>query len=155
MRSLSCWSKRRRRSYSFRSVLLADHGPWDLPLVGYEVLQVTFAFPIDIVVYGRAGACGLIRLAGGFEFTQHGRGTSSLDASQQSWEELTPVLSLRHDRVASAHVSDPGNLVVQFESGRRIEAAPEPMYENWEISGPGFQLIALPDGGVAPFPNGT
>jgi hypothetical protein len=136
-------------------VPLAEHGRWDLPLADYEVLQVTFAFPIDIVIYGEGGEAGLIRLAGGFEFTQQRQGVGSFDASQQPWEELTPVLSLRHDRVRSARVSEPGNLVVEFESGRRMKAGSTPMYENWEISGPGFQLIALPTSGVALFRDGT
>ncbi len=57
------------------------------------------------------------------------------------------MLSLRHDRIAPATADERGRLIVGFDSGRVIEAGPDASYENWEISGPGFQLIATP--GVA------
>jgi hypothetical protein len=44
-------------------------------------------------------------------------------------------------------------LTVAFVSGRRIEAGPVDGYENWQVTGPGFQLIAMPGGEVAVFGN--
>lgn len=133
---------------------LAANGPWDLPISGYEVLQITFAYPVDIVAYGDGGATACMRVEGEFQFSNAKGGQSCLDASGEHWEELTPLLSLRHDRVATAHASETGRLRVEFASGSRIEAGPSEMYENWQISGPGFQVVALPGGGVAVFPNG-
>jgi Family of unknown function (DUF6188) len=132
-------------------VAVTAEGPWDLPIQGYEVLQTTFAYPLDIVVYGDAGTTGIIRLAGRFDFVEAGQQRHSLDASGERWQDLTPVLCLRHDRVASARATESGDLTVRFESGSLIEAGPSEMYENWEVSGPGFQLIALPSGSVAVF----
>jgi len=132
-------------------VSLPDEGPWELPIEGYEVLMVTFAFPIDIVAYGDAGACAQIRLAGEFRLTEPGRAARFFDASKQPWEELTAVLSLRRDRIKSAIAGMDAQLNVVFDSGVLIEAGPDGSYENWEISGPGFQLIATPGGGVAVF----
>jgi hypothetical protein len=42
-------------------------------------------------------------------------------------------------------------LTVEFGSGRRIEAGPVDQYEKWQVTGPGFQLISMPSGGVAVF----
>lgn len=39
-------------------------GPWDLPLEGLEVLEITFANPVDIVAYGDAGVDAMIRFEG-------------------------------------------------------------------------------------------
>lgn len=128
----------------------AENGPGDLPVSGYEVLEVTFAYPLYIRAYGDGGTACTISLSGSFEFIDLG-GHPVLDASRQPWEELTSVLGLRHDRLESAHVTQTGELAVTFATGRRIQAGPTPMYENWEISGDGFQLIAMPDGGVAVF----
>jgi Family of unknown function (DUF6188) len=129
-------------------VALAERGPWDLPIRGFVVLHVTFAFRLDIVAYGDEGATATIILAGRFEFTHDGQRVS-LDAAGQPWEALTPVLGLRHDPVSSAQASEDGQLIVDFESGSRIEAGPDEMYENWDVSGPGFRLIAMPGGDVA------
>jgi Family of unknown function (DUF6188) len=98
-------------------VAVTAEGPWDLPIQGYEVLQTTFAYPLDIVVYGDAGTTGIIRLEGRFEFVEPGQQRHSLDASGERWQDLTPVLCLRHDRVASARATESGDLTVRFESG--------------------------------------
>ena len=133
------------------SMTVSAKGPWDLPIQGYEVLQITLAFLVDVVAYGDGGATATIRFEGDFRFTEPGRESQFLDVSEQRWEDLTAVLSLRHDRVQSARVSESGQLVVEFASGRGLEAGPNQAYENWEVSGPGFQLIASPGGGVAVF----
>lgn len=128
----------------------ADKGPWELPVGGYEVLEITFGYSLSIQAHGDDGAICTISLEGAFEFidteAQH-----ALDVSRQPWSELTPVLGLRRDRLESAHATQAGDLAVAFATGRRIQAGPTPMYENWNLSGPGFELIAMPGGGVAVF----
>lgn len=74
----------------------------------------------------------------------------------QAWEDLAPIFALRHDRIGSAiATASDARLEIQFASGRRILAGPDPNYENWEVSGPGFRLISRPGGGgVAYFREG-
>jgi hypothetical protein len=131
---------------------LPAHGWWTLPIRGYEVLQVTFAYPIDVVAYGDGGASAIIRFEGPFELTDATGRTHRLDASKQAWPDLAVVLSLRHDRVVEADASeDEATLRVSFASGSLLTAGPIPQYESWQVTAPGFQLIARPGGGVAHF----
>jgi len=127
------------------------HGPWNLPIVGFEVLNVTFGFMIDITACGDAGATSSLRLEGPFELTDPDRGTVRLDASGDAWEDLAAVLALRHERIAAATAisTDASTLRVQFSSGCVLSAGPHPQYENWEIHGPGFMLVCTPGGGIA------
>ena len=69
----------------------ASSGPWDLPLEGVEVLQVTFADPIDIGAYGDGGVDAMIRFDGTFQYVESDVAASDLDASKDSWEDLTLV----------------------------------------------------------------
>jgi len=133
---------------------LPENGPWTLPIDGYDVLQITFAYPIDVVAYGDGGVSAAIRLEQGFDIHDPD-GVRHFDASAQPWEELAGVLALRHDRIAHATATeDDAKLRIEFESGRVLTAGPHPRYENWAVTGEGFQLIAMPGGGVAHFPNG-
>jgi hypothetical protein len=126
-----------------------------LPVAGYEVLQVTFAFPLDLVADRDGGATCTIRLAGRFDFTDTHQHKFKLDAAEDRWEDLTAVLCLRHDRLKSVRASQTGDLVIEFDSGCHIEAGPSDHYENWQVTGLGFMLIASPGGGVFVFPNGS
>jgi hypothetical protein len=132
-------------------VILNPEGPWDIPVDGFEVLQVTFAYPVDIVTYGPDGETVTIRIEGAFEFVDSEGTNRRFDASKNSWEELSVVLALRHDHLRSVHADETGALTVEFKSGRRIEASCTPGYENWQISGREFSLISLPGDGVAVF----
>ena len=136
-------------------------GDWDLPIVGFEVSHITIgATDVDIAAYGNGGGRSedgrtivaphtQIRLEGQFELAFADDDRIRLDPSTQAWEQLTAVLSLRRDRISSALVNaNSARLEVQFISGRRILAGPDALYENWEISGPGFRFIAGPGGGA-------
>ena len=71
-----------------------------------------------------------------------------LDAANQSWEELTPVLALRHDALSSVTATEDAQLSVRFGSGRTLSAeADGTPYEHWEVTFPGGKLIALPGDG--------
>jgi Family of unknown function (DUF6188) len=122
-------------------------GRWELPVEGFEVLGVEFGFPIDIVTYGDGGVSTRIQFGGSFEFSEPDGEVHRLSASDQSWEELAVVLSLRHDYIKSAIATAAAQLRLEFVSGRCLSAGPDPDYENWQISGPEFNLIALPGNG--------
>ena len=130
---------------------MKSSGPWDLPLHGFEVLQITFAYPIDIVTYGDGSIVAIIRFEGPFRYLDGDETAHDLDASKDSWEALSVVLALRHDRLQTVTADPAAELTVEFASGRRIEGGPVHMYENWQVTGPGFQLIAMPGGDVAVF----
>jgi hypothetical protein len=119
-------------------------GPWRLPVEGWDVLTVIFAFQIDIIAYGGGPTC-TIRLAGAFQLSESDGRVHNLDAEQQAWEELAPVLSLRHDKIASLTATDDAHLLVEFASGRTLSAEADGRpYEHWEINAPGTKIIALP-----------
>lgn len=133
---------------------LPTEGPWTLPVADYEVLQVTFAYPLDIVAYGEEAASLLIRVESAFRLEHPDATSQDFDVSKEPWEALTPVLALRHDRVGSAVARSDGTMTISFASGRRISSWPDPNYENWQLTGPGFMLICTPGGEVAVFENG-
>ena len=126
-----------------------------MPVVGFELLAVTFAYVLDIVAYGEEGVALLIRVENRFRF-DHPDGTSrEFDVSSDPWEALAPVLALRHDGLHSALARPDGTMAVQFASGHRISAWPHPDYESWRLTGPGFKLICGPGGEVQFFNNGS
>ena len=60
------------------------------------------------------------------------------------------LLALRHDRITEAIATEEDAQVrIAFASGCSLSARPDPDYENWQVTGPGFQLISMPGGGVA------
>jgi hypothetical protein len=136
------------------SMVLPANGPWTLPIEGFEVLQITFAYPIDVVTYGDGGVSATIRFEARFDFADDD-GVHAMDAARQSWDELALLLALRHDRITEAVATeDDAQVRIAFASGRLLTAGPDPHYENWQVTGPGFQLISTPGGGVAHFSNG-
>lgn len=91
------------------------------------------------------GEVRIIRLAGSFSLSDPDSQVIDLDASEQPWEELTPVLVLRHDKLTSLIVTDDAQLTVKFASGHTVTAeADERPYEHWEVTAPGIKLIARP-----------
>jgi hypothetical protein len=96
-------------------------GPWELPLAGLEVGRLTFGLPIDVYLYGEGGSAQL-RLPGPFEFQVPGDESRTVDPETHGWEEMTELLSLRHDRVTVATAWKDARLRVDFSSGRVISA---------------------------------
>ena len=120
-------------------------GPWTLPVEGWDILTVIFAFQIDIIAYGDGGPTCTIRLAGAFQLSELDGQVHNLDAEQQSWEDLTPVLSLRHDKIASATATEDAHLLVRFAGGRTLTAEADGRpYEHWQIDVPGIKLYCSP-----------
>jgi hypothetical protein len=119
------------------------------------VSSLVFAHPIDIVAYGDGGASVQIRLQAELDFAQPRRRVSHLGGDDASWNVFAVLFVLRFDRIASASATEEdAQLPVEFESGRVPTAGPDPHYEKWEATGPGFQLISTPGGGVAHYSNG-
>jgi hypothetical protein len=88
-----------------------------------------------------------ISLPGDFDFADRTGAEHALNG-EASWESLTPLLSLRHDRIASAVADRKGWLVVLFESGAKLEVGPNGQHENWQLMGPGrILIVGLPSGG--------
>jgi hypothetical protein len=126
---------------------LSAEGPWELPVNGHEVLQVTFAFPIDVIAYGDGGASTSIRFEGAFDYGEPDGEIQHLNAANQPWEHLAVLLALRRDRLKNATASVDGQLQITLATGRTLTAGPDHNYENWAIWGAGYHLIALPGGG--------
>lgn len=127
-----------------RVMSLPARGPWRLPVEGWDVLTIMFAFQIDIIAYGEGPTC-TIRLGGAFQLLGPEGHVHELDAEQHPWEELTPVLSLRHDKIASVNATEDARLLVRFNSGRTLSAEADGRpYEHWQVDAPGIKLIALP-----------
>lgn len=66
---------------------------------------------------------------------------------------LAPVLGVVHRAVQRIEVSLDGVLMIELADGGRVESAPDPAFENWELILPdGAMYVGLPGGGVASFP---
>ena len=126
---------------------------WDLPIVGYEVATVEFSGRIGVIAYGSRSEgerfAPSVGLYFGGRFVLHDQdGTiHSLDATMP-WDQLTPLLALRHKTVVSAAADAGSHIDVTFDDGSSLAAGPQPPYENWELVGPrGLNLVAMPSGG--------
>jgi hypothetical protein len=121
--------------------------PWELPVSGFEVLTITFRSELHVVAYGDRGESISIGLGGSFRFRDAAGREAHLDG-EGPWAQLTPVLDLRHVRIAQATADAETHLRVEFDGGQALEAGPDPAYENWRTMGPGdVELIAPPGGG--------
>lgn len=141
-----------------------DSGPWTLPIEGFSVNSITFGGLIDIVAYGEGGGrskddtiipapSANVRFESEFQLIDRTGDAVRLNPSRQNWEDLTPLFALRRDRVEHAVATADGRLEIRFESGRVVLAEPDSNYENWAVTGAGFELISMPGGGVARFPS--
>jgi hypothetical protein len=123
------------------------------PVVGFEVLHVNFGFQVFVTAYGdraedeKEVPTTTVTLAGPFVLLDPFGHEHRLNA-EDPWQSLTPLFTLRHDRIASAVADRKGWLMVQFDSGAKLEVGPTGMYENWQLSGPqGVLIVGLPSGG--------
>jgi hypothetical protein len=124
---------------------LADEPPWNLPVAGFEVARVEFAYPFDIIAAATAARRFKVQINGRFEYRNDAGQTTTLDVEHDAWRDLTPLLALREDKVARAHVSQSSVLTVEFTSGRQITVRPtHDRYEAWEANGPGFKVVDGP-----------
>jgi hypothetical protein len=131
---------------------LQAHGPWTLPIEGFEVYAITFGGLIDVLSAGAEGARAKIRFESAFRFGEPGESPLELNPATDSWQDLAVIMTLRHDRIVAAVATEADAcLRVEFESGRLLTAEPDPRYENWAVTAPDFQLISRPGGGVAHF----
>jgi hypothetical protein len=141
-----------------RSDMNIDTGgeQWDLPIVGFEVLEVWFSGEAYLIVYGNRADSALteapharLSLGGSFSLVEPDGRRCSLDATGP-WEALVPLLSLRHAAIESAITDRDGHLEVRFEPGFVLAVEPQPRYEAWGMSGPASLILACPPGGGDP-----
>lgn len=135
---------------------LTDRGLyWDLPIIGFEVLQVLFSGRLAISAYGQAftgeaAPTTQISLGGPFVYVTPESEELHLDASGD-WQYLTPMLGLRGARIVQAQAGHESNLLITFENPLvALIVVPDAKYENWEISGPGRLNLVSPPGGGDP-----
>jgi hypothetical protein len=121
-------------------------GPWDLPIVGFEVGRITFGPDVDLVL-DRDDENAQIGLSGPFEFRDTDGSVLRLDPSTQPWEEIGVLLRLLHDRVASATATNDSSLHMSFESGRALSNSAHPDVESWDVTGEDYKIIGMPGGG--------
>jgi hypothetical protein len=75
--------------------------------------------------------------------------------SSQEPIAYAPLLSLLGEAVSRVEISNGGNLTIEFTSGGRIEVAPDPKYEAWELDGLGrLIVVCIPGGGEPAIFNG-
>jgi len=132
-----------------------DRPYWDLPIIGFEVLEVMFSGRLAVFAYGEGGSPGdpaprtQIALGGPFIFVTPGGEQQHLDGGGD-WQNLTGLLCLRGSRVETAQAARDGGLIITFDNLAGLVAAPDAKYENWEISGPGRLNLVSPPGGGDP-----
>jgi hypothetical protein len=130
----------------------SDEG-WTSPVAGFEVIEVRFSGRVYVTAYGKRAegekeAPNTDIAVGGASTFVDRSGTKHSLSAVEPWESLVPLLSLRHDRIASAVADRTGWLTVRFDSGARLEVGPDGHYENWELVGPdGILIVGLPSGG--------
>jgi len=128
-------------------------GGWTAPVVGFEVIEVSFSGQVYVTAYGKRAddeeeAPRTTLSLGGDFFLVDGSGAQHQLSAEGPWEALTPLLALRHDHIASAVADRSGWLVVRFESGAKLAVGPNGQYENWQLMGPnGILIVGLPSGG--------
>jgi len=69
----------------------------------------------------------------------------AMDPADRS--QLGPLLDVYPDQLESAEIDAGGTLRLSFARGGQIRVPPDPMYEAWQIVGPGTRLIVCPPGG--------
>lgn len=139
-----------------RMDLDSDAEIWQLPIIGFEVLEVWFSGELYLTAYGdRAGkredAAPITRIRLGGPFTYQAEdGTDHRIVGDGPWSEAIPLLDLRRAKITEATADRHGNLALRFSNGSAIFAAPDPQYENWGLSGPGRLSLYAPPGGGDP-----
>ena len=135
-----------------RDVSESEEG-WTAPVVGFTVIDVRFGGQVYVTAYGKRAddeqeaPSTTISLGGDFILKDRSGAEYQLNGGGQ-WESLTPLFSLRHDRIASAVADRKGWLFVGFHSGAKLEVGPDGQYENWQVMGPnGILIVGLPSGG--------
>lgn len=134
-----------------------DAGPWQLPIVGFEIGDVWFSWGLYLIGYGepmpgeRMASRTQVRFGGALVHRTAGGQDVQIDAAGP-WHSATSLLDLRHARItaATATATLDGRLRLSCSDGSRLEADPDSRYENWEISGPGKLNLVCPPGGGDP-----
>ena len=129
-----------------------DFGGLDIPIVGFEIVEVWFSGRTYLIAYGQ-GELGVreaprrqIALGSKFRLSARGASPVRLDAGGD-WADLRPLFSLRHRTVAVAAVSASGDLHLEFDDGSSLDATCDDRYQAWEVAGTGSINLVAPRGG--------
>jgi hypothetical protein len=112
-----------------------------LPVIGFEVLGLWFAYSLDLFAYGDNVTKHLkLVLNGVFDYIDTGGEVIHFNVETAPWRELVPLFDLRYDRIKDAVVSLDSELRVDFESGRKLIVPPD-KDEAWEAWAPGVKVV--------------
>jgi hypothetical protein len=112
---------------------------------GFEVDTLWFTAQFVVVAHGDGGKHLRAHLNGPFEYRDAAGNDLRMHTEKDEWEEWVPLLALRRDKIANAHVSTASVLRVDLASGRMLAAAPHEGYEGCEVTGPGFFIVGASD----------
>jgi hypothetical protein len=128
---------------------MAGSKGWKIPIAGYEVSEVRLGAQTYLILYGPEADRVQFRFGGDAKLLGADGLSVSLDG-EGAWEQLVPVLQLRRQRLDDVAVGSDGRIQLSFEHGISLIVAPDPAYENWELSGPGDLNLVCPPGGGDP-----
>ncbi len=119
-----------------------------LPIGGKTVDRLWFDNTFGMLHFGERAATGKfqIQIEGGFAVAEAGESSTYEAADSVS---LWPLLRLRGAVLMSAVAEKGGALILEFDLALTVRVPPTPMWEAWRAAGPGFELIALPGGGLS------
>lgn len=81
------------------------------------------------------------------DFRLRDAGGRSYGLEPGSGAGLAPVLALFERTVTAVEVRGRGELVLGFDDGAELRAAPDPRYESWHLSGRGVDPVLVGPGG--------
>ena len=117
-----------------------------LRMIARQVTQLCFDHAVTLRLWSQEGEVS-VRIAG--KLTVEYGGTT-FEVDPDAGENLGAALSLLHAEGAEARATEEGGLEVRFAGGLRLEVAPDPQFEAWELSDSrGAQVISTPGGGLA------
>jgi hypothetical protein len=104
-----------------------------------------------LLVDGGTGDTLRLYLEGAFTLRpSSGAPGSTLGGGNHDPTSYAPLLHLLNAAISRVAISAEGDLGVDFESGERVEVAPDPDYEAWELEGLGRLIVVCAPGGGQP-----
>ena len=124
---------------------MSDGGK-QLRMLARQVTQLRFDHAVTLHLWQADGEV-TIRIGGPFAVEVGG---TTFQVDPDAGENLGAALALLHADGAEARATAEGGLEVRFAGGLRLEVAPDPQFEAWELSDSrGAQVISTPGGGLA------
>ena len=126
-----------------------DEGPWELDVVGFEVLGLALgADLVDVIAYGPEGERAMVRLSCAFQLHHPDGGMDDVDPA--SWQSAAMLCVLWKDQIRLAQITNAAELRVEFASAFAITSTSNPEYESWEMHAPGGVMVMATPGDGPP-----